>query len=271
MLTHSKTLFVLLVAFATIAVSQLSLTAQTTNPGLTALQSAIETQRQRLSSSEVEERRDALMRLRALRHPLASRAAVSALNDAAPIVRVTAAASVLSLPAEESAAVLIPLLGDKEEFVRQHAAYALGHTRSKAAVGPLVERLGDKKDSVRAAAVVALGEIGDATALTSLTDILSPSGSAGQAKKSKAKREKNAFVLRAAAHSLGEIGNRAALPALLSVVQDEKAEVDVRREVVYALGAIGDSSALPALRGLVASTDPYLAQAASDAIHKLSK
>ena len=41
----------------------------------------IERQRQRLGSAEVEERRDALMRLRALQHPEASRAALSALND----------------------------------------------------------------------------------------------------------------------------------------------------------------------------------------------
>lgn len=239
---------------------------------LTPLQREIEKQRQRLSSGDVEERRDALLRLRSLEHPLAARVASSALNDPAPMVRATAAASVLALPPAESAASLIPLLSDKDEFVRQQAAYALGKTKSNSAVAALAERLTDKQDSVRAAAVVALGDIGDATALTSLTYLLSPQSSQGQGKKSsKVKHEKNVFVLRAAAHSLGQIGNRAALPALMSVLSDEKAEVDVRREAATALGQIGDASALPALREVLTSHDPHLAAAALDAIRKISR
>ena len=57
---------------------------------LTPLQLEIQKQQQRLASSEVEERRDALMRLGSLRHPDASRVAVSGLSDALPIVRATA-------------------------------------------------------------------------------------------------------------------------------------------------------------------------------------
>src|SRR3981081_3453243 len=59
---------------------------------LTPLQLEIEKQRLRLKSSEVEERRDAVMHLGGLRRPEASKAALSALNDPAPIVRATAAA-----------------------------------------------------------------------------------------------------------------------------------------------------------------------------------
>src|SRR5919106_3813977 len=64
---------------------------------LTPSQFAIQQQQQRLNSSDVEERRDALMRLGAMRREAASRAVVPALQDPEPIVRATAAKAVLSL------------------------------------------------------------------------------------------------------------------------------------------------------------------------------
>ncbi|HEV7798742.1 MAG TPA: HEAT repeat domain-containing protein, partial [Pyrinomonadaceae bacterium] len=176
---HSRALFAAIIigiillgttTFAAVATTQ----DQTTKQALTPLQLEIEQQRLRLNSAEIEDRREALMRLRSLHHAAASRVALSALNDPAAIVRATAAAAVLSLPPDESARSLIPLLTDKEEFVRQHVAYALGQTRSHAAVAPLSDRLTDKKDSVRGAAAVALGEIADATAVTSLAAVLNP-------------------------------------------------------------------------------------------------
>jgi HEAT repeat protein len=245
---------------------------QTSEQHLTPLQREIEKQRLRLSSAETEDRREAVTRLGLMHHPAASRVALSALSDPSPIVRATAATSVLSLPAEESAASLLPLLADKDEFVRQQVAYALGQTRSRAAVAPLIERLSDKKESVRGAAAVALGQIGDATAVASLAAILNPqAGLTPAKKKQKSKGERNPFVLRAAAHSLGQIGSRDGLPALIVVLQDEKAGDDLRREAAFALGAIGDSSAIPALRGALTARDPYLSQAAQEAIRKISR
>ena len=82
------------------------------NDHLTPIQREIERQRQRLSSAEIEERRDALMRLANLKRPEASRVATIGLKDPAPIVRATAVHAVLSLPQAEGAAVLIPLLQD---------------------------------------------------------------------------------------------------------------------------------------------------------------
>src|SRR5713226_9092471 len=93
---------------------------------LTPLQLEIEKQKQRLAAAEVEERRDAVMRLGALHRTEASRAVVPALADPSPIIRVTAAIAILSLPAEEGVMVLTPLLSDKDPFVRQEVAYALG-------------------------------------------------------------------------------------------------------------------------------------------------
>ena len=139
---------------------------------LTPLQRAIEKQKARLSSAEIEERRDAVVHLQVLHHPEASRVAVAALSDTSPIVRATATTAVLSLPNSESAASLVPLLADKDEFVRQEAAYALGKTRSASAVSPLIERLArDKKQGVRGAAVVALGEIGSESGVVALSQI----------------------------------------------------------------------------------------------------
>src|SRR5437868_1143666 len=85
---------------------------------LTPVQAAIERERQRLGSSDEEERRDALMRLGAMHRAAASRVALPLLSDPSPIVRVTATKAILSLGPEESAAALLPLLNDKDEFVR---------------------------------------------------------------------------------------------------------------------------------------------------------
>ncbi len=262
---------VLLITTAIVSTSGGVRQGQTTSQRLTPVQLEIEKQRLRLGSAVAEDRREALTRLGSMRHPAASRVALSALNDPSPMVRATAAMSGLFLPVDESVVSLLPLLDDKDEFVRQQVAYALGQTGSRAAVSALVERLADKKDSVRAAAAVALGQIGDDMAVTPLAVILNPrSGLTPGKKNQKSKKERNPFVLRAAAHSLGEIGNRAAVPALLVVLQDEKAEDDVRREAAFALGEVGDTSAIPALRDALTARDPYLSQAAQEAIRRIS-
>jgi HEAT repeat protein len=244
---------------------------QTNDQRLTPLQLEIEKQRQRLSSTEVEDRREALTRLGSLQRPAASRVAAGALSDPVPIVRATAAVSALSLPPEEVVAALVPLLADKDEFVRQQVAYAIGRTGSRTATASLIGLLTDKKDSVRGAAAVALGQIGDTAAVTALAAVLSPQPiltSTGKGRKNK--REQNPFVLRAAARSLGEIHDRAAVPALIVALQNEQTEADVRREAAFALGLIGDAAAVPALQAALTTGDPYLAQAAHNALRKLS-
>ena len=243
--------------------------AQDSRSSLTPFQLVIDKQQRRLSSAEIDERRDAVLRLGALHNPAASRAALVALSDVAPIVRATAVAAILSLPAAESAAALIPLLNDKDEFVREEASYALGKTGSASAVAPLIERLMlDKKHGVRGAAAVALGDIGDEAAVVSLAQLLRPELNMGSTKKKKS--NENVLVLRAAAHSLGQIGSRAGLPALLAALQDDKNEDDVRREAALALGMIGDPAALPALSALSSASDPYLSRAAHEASRKIS-
>lgn len=240
---------------------------------LTPLQQEIERERQRLSSSDKEERRDAVMHLGWMKRPESSRVAALALNDSSPIVRATATRAVLSLPPEEAVALLLPLLADKDEFVRQEAAYALGPTRSKAAVQPLVALLvKDKQSGVRGAAAVSLGQIGDEAAAAPLAETLDRriKGSGLLSKIRRSKSPENEFVRRAAAVSLGQIGSRFAVPALMSTLADEKAGDDVRREAARALGLIGDASAVPALKNVLTSRDPYLSRLAYEALRRIA-
>ena len=240
---------------------------------LNPIQLEIEKQRQRMASQDAEERRDAVMRLGWMARADSSRVAANALHDQAPIIRATAARAVLSLPADEAAGVLLPVLQDRDEFVRRETAYALGETRSRAAVSALVAVLaGDKEPGVRGAAAVALGLIGDELAVVPLTQTLSrrvpASGLLSRLRRGKT--EENEFVRRAAARSLGQIRSRAAVPALIETLMNERAGDDVRREAALALGSIGDPSAVAALRAVLASSDPYLSRIAYEALRKIA-
>ncbi len=256
--------------FACLAITGRALGKATFTQGsdhLTPIQREIERQRQRLSSAEIEERRDALMRLANLKRPEASRVAAAGLKDPAPIVRATAVHAVLSLPQAESAAVLIPLLQDKLEFVRRETAYALGETRSRSAVEALSNLLSfDKEAGVRAAAAIALGQISDEAAVNALSQVLN--GSAPTKGKRK-KASENEFVMWAAVHSLGQIRSRSSVTVLIAALENETNPSDVRREAATALGLIGDASAASALRAALASADPYLSEAAREALRRL--
>jgi HEAT repeat protein len=249
--------------------ASLSIVSQST---LTPLQREIEKQRARLASGDVEERREAVTRLGAMARADSSRVAASALKDAAVIVRATAARAVLSLPAEEAAAALLPLLSDKNEFVRRETAYALGQTRSRTAVEALATALArDKEAGVRGAAAVALGQIGDASAVPILTEAIGRRiARSGFLNRITFRRtEENEFVRRSAAVALGQIKSRAAVPALIGALANERAGDDVRREAARALGLIGDPSAIPSLRAALTARDPYLTEIASEALRKL--
>jgi HEAT repeat protein len=233
------------------------------------LELQIQKQQERLNSGNDEERRDALMQLAAMRRAAASRAALPALSDPSPMIRVMAARAILSLEPAESVAALLPLLNDKDEFVRREGSYALGATRSKTATTALSDRLlNDKEAGVRSAAAVALGQIGDEAGVIALVGVVAPQLSAPA--QGKRKRENNEFVLRAAAVSLGQIRSRSGVPALIAVVNDEKLPVDVRREAVRSLGLIGDPGAIPTLKTASLSEDPFLSQLAYESLRKVS-
>ena len=72
--------------------------------------------------------------------------------------------------------------------------------------------------------------------------------------------------MRAAAHSLGQIRSRSSVTVLIAALENETNPSDVRREAATALGLIGDASAASALRAALASADPYLSEAAREAV-----
>ncbi len=223
----------------------------------------------RLSSSDPEERRDALMKLGAMHQPSAARAAMPALSDVSPMIRAVAAKVIVSIGPDESVPALIALFNDKDNFVRREAAYALGLTHSRGATAALRERLLNDKDAgVRGAAAVGLGDIADEAAVVALVGILAPKLSAPAQRKQKT--ERNPFVLRAVSTSLGQIKSRAGTPALVATLENEKLPDDVRRECARSLAMIGDPVAIPALKAAAAAADPYLSRAAYEALLKIS-
>lgn len=241
---------------------------------LTPLQHEVRVQTARLTSAEVEERRDAVVRLGAMARPEGSRAAAAALGDTAAIVRATAARAVLSLAPGEAATLILPLLRDRDEFVRREAAYALGLTRSPIGLDALAAAVeADKQPSVRGASAVALGQLGDARAVptlaAALTRRLQAPGFFNRLRRRKV--EEDEFVRRAAAVSLGQIGSREAVPVLVEALSDERAPGDVRREAAHALGLIGDAAAIPALRAVLSHADPYLSRIAFESLRRLER
>ncbi|HEV2705263.1 MAG TPA: HEAT repeat domain-containing protein [Pyrinomonadaceae bacterium] len=256
-------------ASARVSVSPLLLLQQSAP---TPLQRRIEIERARLSSSDTEERREAVQRLGAMARPESSRAASVALRDASPVVRATAARAVLSLGSNDAATLLVPLLRDKDEFVRREAAFALGLTRSQTATHALaVALVGDKEASVRGAAAVALGQIADPASVPVLSETLGRRIRASGlfARILRRRTEEDEFVRRSAAVALGRIGSREGVPALVAVLGNERAGDDVRREAARALGLIGDPSAMPALRAVLTARDPHLSRIAFDALRRL--
>jgi HEAT repeat protein len=270
--TVSRLRYTLVLIFLTAALGVVArVSAVQSSTALTPTEREIEKQRQRLTSAEEEERRDAVMRLGAIHLPAASRVCLSALADAAPIIRAVAAKAILSLGPEESSGALIPLLNDKDEFVRRETAYALGLTHSRTATSALCDRLvNDKEAGVRGAAAVALGEIADEGAVVTLVGVLEPQSSPQSKGKRKRKNEQNLFVLRAVAAALGQIRSRAGVPALIATLTNEELPDDVRREAARALGLIGDPAAIPALRIVSSAADPYLSRLAFESLHKIS-
>lgn len=274
-------------AFAALLIS-LFLAASSAAQDLMPIESAIGT-------GTVEQKRDALFQIRNLRSEVASRAAIPALTDADPIVRATAAASVIFLPKPEAVAVLAPLLNDKDAFVRKEAAYALGKVESPDAAVPLLQLLSREKDlETKAAVIIALGQTGNRAAVEPLVAILKEKPG-----------EDEEFLRRAAARSIGQIAQirrtgqvpvvtpqsylpekfkdltgddlttqfpvfSAAVVTLSSVLQSQREADDTRREAAFALGSIGSRSSQLVLRTASNSPDPYLAESAREALSKLA-
>ena len=241
-----------------------------------------------------EQKRDALFQIRNLRSESASRIALLALKDSDPIVRATAASSVVFLPKPEAITVLSELLNDKDRFVRKETSYALGLISDPDAAAPLMTLLQRELDpELRTAAVIALGTSRNPSALPSLIQMLYVRP-----------REETEFLRRSAARSIGTIaqslrsgdtyvvtpqsflqakvwileGNDLvrehpefsdAAASLIRVLRNKVEADDTRREAAFALGAIGDKTAIGVLESHRSSSDPYLAEICKEALLKI--
>lgn len=245
-----------------------------------------------IKNGTTEQKRDALFQIRNLRSAKASQIAIPALKDADEMVRATAASSVVFLARYEAVNHLLPLLVDKSEFVRKETAYSLGKVKDNIDAESLWKHYGSEKSlEVRSAIVITLGEIETARAVECLYLILKAS-----------KRDEEEFIRRAAAHSIGQIAEAAragkgniesleklgndekrkaidfaqhvrafsqASGLLREILQNDRADNDLRREAAYALGTIGALAAVPILTANTGSKDRYLAAACKEALDKI--
>jgi len=210
-----------------------------------------------LKSSDEEERRDATLKLASLDTPAVIPALTSVLNDPSERIRALAITGL----AQMGDSSLVPtvaarLLQDKKPFVRKAAAYALGRFHSNEGTAALTAALKDKDKEVRGAAAVSLGEYQDAQAISPLERAL---------------EDKSEFVRAQSARALGANGRAAAgsVPLLIKLLTSDK-DQEVKRQAATALGRIGDRAALPALEHAQHDRDPYLSQAALEAIKKIT-
>lgn len=206
-----------------------------------------------LNSTSEEERREAAMQLAFMKSGAAFRALASAVNDPSPRVRAAVAASLGELENESAVPLLAARLAqDKDAFVKKAAAYALSRFHGDERTAALVAALKYKDAEVRAAAAISLGDHADASAVAPLASALA---------------DKNAFVRAQAARALGVNGPGAVqtVPVIARLLTKDE-DIEVKRQAATALGQIGDRSALPALERARQDKDPYLVQAAIDAI-----
>ena len=251
---------------------------------------------ERIEYGEIEVKRDTLFELRNFESESASRVAIPALRDISEIVRATATHTVVFLPGEEAAYILLPLLEDKSGYVRREAAYALGKTGNAKPVRRLLDLLEtDKQQEVKTACAVALGQLGDVSAIKSLTNVIR-----------KKRKKKEIFLRRAAARSIGRIAQRVqtrnptqttpesflpekyknvnrpkhrnlaktfpvfsnANKALINLLKDRKEPADSRREAAFALGEISDTASIEVLKINSKSNDYYLAEISRESLKK---
>lgn len=209
-----------------------------------------------LSAPEEERRLDAVITLGAYRSAAVVSALASALRDRSPRVRAAAATGLAAAAGPDSVPALAEALDrEKKASVRKSLAHALGSVADRRSTPALLSALKDKEAEVRGAAAVGLGRYADPSAVPFLVEALT---------------DRDAFVRARAAAALGTIANdsRPAVPALIKLLSsDENAEA--RRQAAHALGAIGDPAALSALEQTSQSEDPYLSQAAAEAIRRI--
>ena len=152
---------------------------------------------------------------------------------------------------EEAVEDLLKALGDIKPETREAAERALIGIGAPA-IPHIILALPKQSLTVQRRMARVLGEIGDQSAVETLTLLL---------------RDSDASVQARIVQALGRIGDKRAAPALLELMQQDKADETVRRSAARALGEIGDAIAVEALVGALG--DQTLRGAAAPALRDL--
>lgn len=213
---------------------------------------------EQIRSGNREDRLQAVLALSSLKYPGTASAISIALTDRDSSIR-AAAFTALGESGDRTVigAITEALSREKSAFSRKSAIYALGRLGGSPAVIRIIEALSDRDSEVRGAAVVALSANPDQAAIEPLTRALG---------------DGSGFVRARAAAALGANGPAArnAAARLIKLLQSDK-DHEVKREAAKALGMIGQRTALPALQRFAQDADPYLRQAAVEAIKRLNE
>jgi hypothetical protein len=231
----------------------------------------------RLASGDEEQRIDSLVRICALLRdepdaietPVITSIGDALQRDSSPVVRALAARALeISAgnlgagQADEASAALLAALGKERELaVLKAIIYALARYPQPQITSALIPFLKNKRSEMRAAAAYALAEIGDPASTQALTELLRRGG-----------KGEDAFARSQAARGLGRVGGHDSIELLTDALSDDRSQ-EVRREAALALGRIAtsqDAKAIEALRSATLSNDPYLVNAAENAITNIN-
>ena len=127
--------------------------------------------------------------------------------------------------------------------VRMRAVWFLGYTGDPRAIQPLIRTLKDENPTVREAAANALARIGDARAVTALSNtLLVP--------------DKNSDVRKAAVNALACIKDKSAVTALSNALKE--GNFNVRRDATEVLCNIGNSRVIGPLINVLKNDDHFI-------------
>ncbi|RMF77316.1 MAG: TIR domain-containing protein [Chloroflexi bacterium] len=192
-----------------------------------------------LDSDDASERLEAVNTLAKIKHPSAREALAWAVQHDYPDVRVQAAlklAQRTNYRDTRAVAGLLEALQHDDRTIRRRSARAFRRINTPVAVSGLMGALDDTAAKVRESAAYALGEIGDASAVPMLVEVL--------------RNDRSVAVRIAAAEALGKIGHADAVPELIEHLTDDERLSDTMPVSEYAamsLEQIGTPDALAAL------------------------
>jgi HEAT repeat protein len=138
---------------------------------------------------------------------------------------------------EHSVAELVDLLNGKNANLREFAAHELGKSNDPQAANALIKALAaEKQDLIKWAIVQALGESRDPRAFEPLKQIV----------RGKANPLQSAVI-----YALAEIADPRVFELFIEIMQDKKADAELKSATAHALGTLGDKRAVEPLLALL--------------------